>query len=119
MSVGVVLGLAVGAIVSKKYWGFYFARPAVPEIESATRVLSGSAVHAAASGDGCTLRQERNLGVKGADWRYLDNPVLQGPIDLWSRGLLTDETPPPDWLDANTLYDAVRRSGVLVKHDIG
>ena len=76
-------------------------------------------MHAVASGEGCTLRQESNLGVKGADWHYLDAPALQGPIDRWSRGLLTDETPPPDWLGVGALYDEVRCSGVLVTHEIG
>lgn len=107
-------GVAAGAAVSTYYWGFPLARPAVPEFATATRVEALAAVRAVAGANGCTLAVDPDLRLDAAAEYARDFPELRGLVALRARGLLTDATPAPAWLDAPALYDAVRAAGVLV-----
>lgn len=118
-AVCLVTGVIAGAAVSTYYWGFPLARPSVPEFDAASRVVSLAAVRAVAGANGCTLAVDLDLRLDAAAEHARDFPELRGLVALRARGLLTDATPGPAWLDAPALYDAVRAAGVLVTPEPG
>jgi hypothetical protein len=118
-----VVGVTTGAVVSTNYWGYPFARPAIPEVAKARRVLSVTSLRAVRQGARCALEAETlpDLHQHLASRRkYVDEfPDLRALVALEDRGLLPPDARPPAWLEPSILYQAVVDAGILVRGDPG
>jgi hypothetical protein len=117
------VGVCAGAVLSNWYWGYPFARPALPEASQARRVLSVTSLRAARRGSSCTLEAETIPDLRGhlAGLRkYVDEfPDLRALVALEDRGLLPREARAPAWLEPSVLYQAVVDAGIVVGGDAG